>query len=317
MFTSAFANNIIAPTAQGQPGFVAALVHFGMRIILLHPAVSDTLIALIQLLIGGLIIHKRSARIGLIVSVIWSILVWIFGEGFAGIFSGHALLLMGAPGAAIIYGILALALLPARAKAKSFNMKRSTPVAAWLIFIWAGLWIGGAVLQLLPGQNSASSVGQMISINARHSPSWIRQTDANLARTINGLSHGSSKTTMVSEMGMTIASSSGASNSGYLLIWLLSAVQLAIGLLVFANRFWRRSALVAGIILSLAFWVFGQNFGGIFSGLATDLNSGPLFILLALAILGTKNMSQYLSRIGQRIERLLVGATTSLKEPLV
>jgi hypothetical protein len=37
--------------------------------------------------------------------------------------------------------------------------------------------------------------------------------------------------------------------------------------------------------LNLLYWVLGQGFGGIFAGGATDPNAGPLFILLAVAML--------------------------------
>lgn len=42
-----------------------------------------------------------------------------------------------------------------------------------------------------------------------------------------------------------------------------------------------RPALVAGVALSLVFWVLGQNFGGILAGNATDPGAGPLYVLLA------------------------------------
>jgi hypothetical protein len=42
--------------------------------------------------------------------------------------------------------------------------------------------------------------------------------------------------------------------------------------------------LVAGVALSLDFWLFGQAFGQMFSGIGTDPSTGPLVILLALTI---------------------------------
>ena len=42
--------------------------------------------------------------------------------------------------------------------------------------------------------------------------------------------------------------------------------------------------LVAGVALALDYWVFGQAFGQAFSGIATDPNTGPLLVLLALAL---------------------------------
>ena len=43
--------------------------------------------------------------------------------------------------------------------------------------------------------------------------------------------------------------------------------------------------LVAGVALSLDYWVFGQAFGQMFTGLGTDPGTAPLVILLALTIL--------------------------------
>ena len=35
--------------------------------------------------------------------------------------------------------------------------------------------------------------------------------------------------------------------------------------------------------MALAIWVIGENFGGILTGQATDPNTGPLLVLVALA----------------------------------
>ena len=37
------------------------------------------------------------------------------------------------------------------------------------------------------------------------------------------------------------------------------------------------------VVLALLFWVVGQNFGALFTNSATDVNSGPLLVLLAAA----------------------------------
>jgi hypothetical protein len=41
--------------------------------------------------------------------------------------------------------------------------------------------------------------------------------------------------------------------------------------------------LVLAIVVSVLIWVFGQNLGELFTNGATDPNSGPLLVLLALA----------------------------------
>jgi hypothetical protein len=51
-------------------------------------------------------------------------------------------------------------------------------------------------------------------------------------------------------------------------------------------------ALLAGALLALAYWVLGQSVGGPFwTGTATDVNAGPLFVLLAIALLPMRTSS--------------------------
>jgi hypothetical protein len=42
-----------------------------------------------------------------------------------------------------------------------------------------------------------------------------------------------------------------------------------------------------GLALILAIWVLGQNLGQLYTGSATDPNSGPVLALMAIALLAT------------------------------
>ena len=44
-----------------------------------------------------------------------------------------------------------------------------------------------------------------------------------------------------------------------------------------------RAAVLLAIVVALAIWVVGENFGGILTGSGTDPNSGPPLVLLAIA----------------------------------
>jgi uncharacterized membrane protein YccC len=44
-----------------------------------------------------------------------------------------------------------------------------------------------------------------------------------------------------------------------------------------------RAMVWVAVTVALVIWVLGQNFGQVFSGSATDLNTGPLLALFALA----------------------------------
>jgi hypothetical protein len=58
-------------------------------------------------------------------------------------------------------------------------------------------------------------------------------------------------------------------------------------------RDWHTTAfLKLSIAVSLVFWVFGQGLGGVFTGQATDVNTGPLLILLSVLLLGATKIRQ-------------------------
>jgi len=316
MFTSNFASQVIAAAAQGQPRFVGSIVHFGIRILLIHPAVFNALFAAMQLGLGCLILWRRTTRLGLLFSVAWTVIVWVFGEGFGGILSGHTLLLMGAPGAVLLYGILALAVLPQEGsnRDKVQRRRKGQSAAYWLALVWLVLWVGGSAYQLAPGQDTATDLRSMIATNAADAPSLLATLDGYVVHNIDSLSPqqsaASTKEMDMSSLPMSEQPSMNVpTNPGYggLLILLLAALQLAIGLGVLAPGIPRKIAIWTGIALSLVFWVVGQNLGGYYTGLATDPNSGPLFVLLGLAILGCADLDPHLAKLGGRITRLMVG----------
>jgi lipopolysaccharide export LptBFGC system permease protein LptF len=43
------------------------------------------------------------------------------------------------------------------------------------------------------------------------------------------------------------------------------------------------ATLVAAIVLGIAIWIVGENFGALFTNGATDVNSGPLLVLLSIS----------------------------------
>jgi hypothetical protein len=286
MFTSAFATQVIAPAAAGQPHFITAVIHFGIRVFLTHPAIWNALIAAVQLDIGLLLIWKRTIRLGLLCSVVWGLFVWYVGEGLGGIFSGHTELLMGAPGAALLYVILSLAVFPKDETEKP--KKEYLFPAAWLAFVWAFVWVGGAIYQLLPGQNSVAGLASMIAGNASGAPGWLATLDMHTANVISGFA------------------TTNAQGNCYWFILLLAILQLVIGFGVFAQKSTREFVLCMGIGLSIVCWVVGQSLGGYWTGLATDPSTGPLFVLLGLTILGQPMIDQELAKTYKRLEKFFI-----------
>lgn len=264
MFGSGFASQVIAPTGDGQPGWVAGAVHWAANLIGSSPTAWNSVFAGVQLAIGFGLLIRPLVRIALLGSIAWGFGVWYFGEGLGGIASGHGSLLTGAPGAVLLYVVLAFLVWPVRDLDAPGGWRGwarqdgSAPPAAWTPIAWAVVWIGGAVLQALPGQNTAGSVSD--TLTGMNMPSWLMGP-------VNGIADGFTKL-------------------GSAAVWLLLAVLVVIGVGGLLGGRTRAIAAWAGMVLGLLFWVFGEGFGNLFNGQATDPNSGPLLVLLGVALLG-------------------------------
>jgi len=73
---------------------------------------------------------------------------------------------------------------------------------------------------------------------------------------------------------------------------LLAALETAIGLSLITNTL-SRWALRLSVLLAALIWVFGQGFGMVFMAGATDVQSGPLYILVSLMLLRTLPTGSY------------------------
>jgi hypothetical protein len=259
MYSHAFLSQIIEPTAKGQPGFISdpilTFAHFYGHDLTLW----NTLAAEIQCAIGlGLILSRRTVRPALFVSFAWVLVVWWFGEGFGTVLSGAPVSpLMGAPGAVLVYGLIGLLVWPRDAE-------DGRPVAAGGLLgdhggriVWSLLWLEAAVLWMLNVDRSKGAIHEQITGMASAAPHWLATAQSSVAKASQG-------------QGVRIAT-----------LLALASVLIALG--VWTR--WRPGALAVGAVLSLAYWVLGQNLGGPFwAGQATDVNTGPLLVLLALTL---------------------------------
>jgi hypothetical protein len=251
MFTRDFATQVIAPVGQGQPGFVSVPVHWASTVIAAHPVAWNVPFAAIQLLLGVGLLVPRTARPALAASIAWALGVWYFGEGLSGVAGGHASLIAGAPGSALLYAVLAAAAWPRP------DGSRAGP-APWLPLAWAVLWVGAAVFQALPGQNTGAAVAGVLTAGTGAAPGWLAGLDNSVA--------------------------TWAADHGLLLVILLVAAEALIGIGALARRT-RAPAVALGLGLTLAFWVLGQDLGALYTGQATDPNAGPALALMAIALL--------------------------------
>lgn len=111
-----FIPHVIVPILDGQPAWLTNVIEKGIIIWSQHPLTYDVLSAAVQFLIGVLLIlgnNGRLTRWGLGLSVTWSMLVWIFGEGMGSLFAGAPwdTWLIGTPGSSLFYFFASLILL--------------------------------------------------------------------------------------------------------------------------------------------------------------------------------------------------------------
>ena len=263
MFTADFARQMLASAGAGQPAWVAGPIDVVARLVAQHPVPADAGFALIQFALGIGFLCPRLVRVAVVGSLFWSAGIWWFGEGLGGLASGQASLVTGAPGAVLLYAVLAVAAWPIRKDRPPGQDhgpgQARVAVSGWFPASWAVLWIGGAVLQLVGGRASAAALRDQID-RTDGLPAWLGQAH-HLARAALG-------------------------QAGSAPLYVLVAVMALVGLAGLGDRPWRQAAAAVGALVATIFWVLGQNIGQLYSGMATDPNSGPLIVLMALALAG-------------------------------
>ncbi len=259
MFGPDFANNVILPSAQGQPDFVSSVITHMAHLIAVQPAPTNSVFAAIQILIGVGLLVRETVKPALVLSFAWALGVWALGEGFGMLFTGMASPLTGAPGGALLYAAIGLLVWPradrpagAGAAAAEGPLGERGGKA-----IWAVVWIGMGALWLLPANRAGGSISGAISGAVSGEPSWLARVPLSVAHAFG--------------------------NGGGSVAVACAALSFVIGLGPLVSRH-TTVFLVAGAALALDYWVFGEAFGQPFSGIATDPNTGPLLVLLALAL---------------------------------
>jgi hypothetical protein len=111
MFGRDFVTQTIEPAAAGTPYLVQHPSIWAAHFMLHHIAFYNSLFATIQLLIALALFWRPAVRIGLAVSIVWALAIWWLAEGIGGITLG-ATAVMGAPGAVVLYALIALLVWP-------------------------------------------------------------------------------------------------------------------------------------------------------------------------------------------------------------
>jgi hypothetical protein len=255
MFSKGF-GQMLAGTAPGNPGVVASPINWNAALVAHHGVLLNSIFATTQLLLAIGIAWRRTVRPALAASIVWALGVWWFGEGLGMVLTSSASPVNGAPGAVIIYALLAVLLWPAdREKPAPFTAGRAVgaPIARAL---WVVLWLSLAYFALLPGNRAPQALNGMIAGMESGEPGWLAALDRGAA-------------SLVAHQGLAAS-----------IVLAAALVIIAVG--VYLRPPAAKATLVLAVVVAAVIWVFGEAFGTILTGGGTDPNSGLLLILLAL-----------------------------------
>jgi len=257
MFTKAF-GQMLAGTAAGNPSVIAGPIGWDARLVEHHAVLINTIFATIQLLLALGIAFRPTVRAALAASIVWSLGVWWFGEGLGMVLTPSASPVNGAPGAVIIYALLAVLLWPSdrHAATAPFTAGRAVGVQTAQV-LWLVLWGSLAYFALLPGNRAAQGLSGMVGGMAGGEPGWLASLDNHAA-------------SLLAHQGLAAS-----------IVLAIALAVIAVGVYLPAPA--ARATVVLAIVVAALIWIFGEAFGAILAGGATDPNSGLLLIVLALA----------------------------------
>ena len=246
MFTAAFVRQVLEPLLPGQPAWLEGILRGGIGLWSAAPVLADGSAAAVQLAIGVLLLawpERPPGRVGLVLAVLWSLVVWVWGEGLGMALVPGASLVTGAPGSVTLYAAAALWLLSRDACGWT--------VRAFLAALWAG---AGAVQLATPAFWTGAGLAGLFSGAVTPQPALL--SDA-----VRG----------AAALARAYPTALNAALGGGMLV--AAAAWLPLG------AAFRRTAFAVGIALAGFIWIFGQDMG-VFGGTGTDPNTAlPLGVL--------------------------------------
>ncbi len=247
MFTRAFMEGILGMANMGLPRPIARADFQVARLLTTGYSVWNAAFASLQVAIGAGLIWGRGRTVGWArgISVVWALGVWTIGEGIGGLFMGGTSLLTGAPGAALLYAIVAVVIWPPRIRAGAGR-------AAWVV-----VWVGSSLLEWQATNHAAGVPAAQIANGRFGEPGPVAGLDRAVGHVLIG-------------QGAAFAA-------------VLGVVAVLVGLGVLWERT-RRGALVTGMVVAAFVGLAGQDLGQVLTGQGTDPGTGPLLILLAVTL---------------------------------
>jgi hypothetical protein len=256
-FTKSFGLQMISGMAGGNPSVVARPIAWSATTIGHHAVVTDACFALVQIAIAVAIAWGRTVKIGLGASVAWAIGVWWIGEGLGGVLNGTANPVNGAPGAVMIYALLAVLLWSTDRGANAPYIAARAVGPAVANALWFVLWGSLSYFALIGANRSPEGLHDLMGAEAAGEPGWVAWIDRHVASMVN--------------------------HDGLAVMVALSVLLGIVAIGTYLRGALANAIVVLAVVIGLMFWVVGENFGALFTNGATDVNSGPLLILLAVS----------------------------------
>jgi hypothetical protein len=257
MFTRAF-SRMLGDSAAGNPALVAHPITWNAGLVAQHGMASNALFTAVQLLLGLGIAWRRTVRIALGASIAWSLGVWWLGEGLGGVLTPAASPVTGAPGAVILYALLAVLLWPRDRRGEPAPFVAAQAIGAPAARgLWLLLWGSLSYFTVQPANRAPQALSGQISAMTAGQPSWLSSLGQHAAALLAG--------------------------QGLLASALLATVLAVVAVGVYLPRPAARAVLLLAVLLAAATWLVGQALGGVLTGMGTDPGTGPLLILLAAA----------------------------------
>ena len=251
-------SGMLHDAAAGNPSWIAHTITWNASLNAHQPILTNGIFSGVQFIIAFGIAWRPTCRYALALSVMWSVLVWWFGEGLGGVLTGAATPFGGGPGAVVYYALLAVVLWPTRASGGDapFVAARTlgVPTARAL---WASLWALLALLAVVGHGRSPLALHDLVADTSTGEPGWLLRIDR------------WSQAVLLHD-GTTVA-----------VLFALFCILVAAS--VYLRPAATQVVLVAAIVVFALVWVAVENLGGVLTGSATDPNSGLLVILFVLA----------------------------------
>lgn len=249
-----FVKLVFKPLAEAQPEWLKHVMEFGIILWNKNTVTSNIGAVLIQVGIGLAMLTGRTriwGKIAVYTSLIWSLVIWIFGEGMGNLFSNPSFF-NGTPGAALIYAVLSLFLiLPKRYWLEGH-------IARFSLRSLSVMWIFLAIAELIPA-------------NGYYTPNGL----FSIIATLSNMPQPQFISTSLESIASAIFRDPVAWNIGF------SLIMLMLGVMGFFVK--SRKVFLTLTMIWLAFsWWLGQDFG-FFGGMGTDLNMSPLLALMYVA----------------------------------